>query len=58
VFFIVVPDRAELAELSRRVAAGELRSIVGAGFPLAAGAEAFRAKRAGGVRGKAVLQVA
>jgi NADPH:quinone reductase-like Zn-dependent oxidoreductase len=58
VFFVVEPNRAQLAELSRRIDAGELRTVVGATLPLAKGREAFQAKRHGGVPGKSVLQVA
>src|SRR5215213_6764546 len=58
VFFVVEPDRAALAELARRIDAGELRSIVGEVFPLEHGREAFEAKRRSGVPGKVVLQVA
>ena len=53
-----VSDRAALAELARRIDAGELRSVVGEVFPLEHGREAFEAKRRSGVPGKVVLQVA
>jgi len=52
VFFVVEPDRAALAELARRIDAGELRSIVGEVFPLERGQEAFEAKRRSGIPGK------
>ena len=57
VFFVVEPDSAQLTELARRFDAGELRPVVGRVFDLAAGGHAFGAKQAGGVPGKAVLQV-
>jgi NADPH:quinone reductase-like Zn-dependent oxidoreductase len=57
VYFAVEPSRPELTELSRRIDAGDLRPIVGSVVPLEEGAQAFRAKQAGSVRGKAVLQV-
>jgi NADPH:quinone reductase-like Zn-dependent oxidoreductase len=58
VFFVVEADRAELAELGRRIDAGQLRPIVGGVWPLAEGRQAFQAKRHGGLPGKAVLRVA
>ena len=58
VFFLVVPDRAELVELARRAAAGALRPIIGGVLPLAEGRAAFAAKHAGVVPGKMVLAVA
>lgn len=57
VFFVVEPNRAQLVELAKRIDAGELRSIVGATFPLASGPEAFRTKQRGGLPGKVVLEV-
>ncbi len=57
VFFVVEPDSAQLTELARRFDAGELRPVAGRVFDLAAGGHAFGAKQAGGVPGKAVLQV-
>ena len=57
VFFVVEPSRAQLVELGRMIDARELRPLVGAVFPLARGAEAFRAKQNGGVPGKVVLDV-
>ncbi|MER6511958.1 NADP-dependent oxidoreductase [Nonomuraea sp. NPDC001636] len=56
VFFIVEPDRAQLAELAARAGAGLLRAHVGAVYPLAETGRAFRDKR-GGVPGKAVIEV-
>jgi NADPH:quinone reductase-like Zn-dependent oxidoreductase len=58
VFFVVVPDRAELIELARQVDARKLKPIVGGVMPLARGREAFAAKQAGHVSGKMVLTVA
>ncbi|MFI0372415.1 NADP-dependent oxidoreductase [Actinomadura sp. 1N219] len=56
VFFIVEPNRDQLAELAGRAESGELRPHVGAVHPLAEAREAFRAKNAG-VPGKVVLRV-
>jgi NADPH:quinone reductase-like Zn-dependent oxidoreductase len=58
VFFVVEPNRAQLSELGRRLAARELRPVVGAVLPLAQGGAAFAAKRRGSSPGKIVLQVA
>jgi NADPH:quinone reductase-like Zn-dependent oxidoreductase len=55
-FFIVEPDRVQLAELARRVAEGRLRPHVGATYPLGATVAAFAAKQRG-VLGKVVLTV-
>jgi NADPH:quinone reductase-like Zn-dependent oxidoreductase len=56
VFFVVEPDRAQLAELAQRVRDGRLKPIVGAVRPLAETAEAFaRHRRA---PGKTIIQVA
>jgi NADPH:quinone reductase-like Zn-dependent oxidoreductase len=57
VLFVVVPDRAQLIEIARRVDAGELRPIVGETLPLARGRDAFQAKHDRGVPGKIVLTV-
>ena len=56
-FFIVEPRSSELAELARRIDAGELRPVVGQVRPLSEGRQAFEAKRASGIGGKSVLQV-
>jgi NADPH:quinone reductase-like Zn-dependent oxidoreductase len=56
VFFVVQPDRAQLAELAQLVDAGRLRPHVGAVYPLVDGREAFRAKATLGVPGRVVLQ--
>jgi NADPH:quinone reductase-like Zn-dependent oxidoreductase len=58
VFFVVESNRAQLSELGRRLAARELRPVVGAVMPLAQGGAAFAAKRRGSSPGKIVLQVA
>lgn len=57
VYFVVVPDRAELVELARRADAGTLRPVVGGVVPLADGRAAFEAKHAQGIPGKVVLAV-
>jgi NADPH:quinone reductase-like Zn-dependent oxidoreductase len=58
VFFVVQPNRTQLGELGRRIAARELRPVIGAVMPLAQGGAAFAAKRRGSSPGKIVLQVA
>jgi NADPH:quinone reductase-like Zn-dependent oxidoreductase len=58
VFFVVEPNRTQLAELARRIAARELRPVLGAVMPLAQGGAAFAAKQRGSSPGKIVLQVA
>lgn len=55
IFFIVEPDRHQLAELARRVQDGRLRPIVGAVHPLAEAATAFNATRR--TPGKTVIRV-
>jgi NADPH:quinone reductase-like Zn-dependent oxidoreductase len=57
-FFVVEPNRAQLSELGRRIAAGELRPVLGAVVPFAQGAAAFAAKQRGSSPGKIVLDVA
>jgi NADPH:quinone reductase-like Zn-dependent oxidoreductase len=57
VLFVVEANRAELVELARRIAAGQLRPIVGEVLPLARGQDAFRLKSGRGIPGKTVLQV-
>jgi NADPH:quinone reductase-like Zn-dependent oxidoreductase len=57
-FFVVEPNRTQLSELGRRIAARELRPVVGAVMPLAEGRDAFAAKQRGSSPGKIVLQVA
>jgi NADPH:quinone reductase-like Zn-dependent oxidoreductase len=56
VVFVQESDRAQLAELARLIDDGQLRPQVGAVYPLAKAAEAFRAKAAGGIPGRVVLQ--
>ena len=56
VFFIQEQSRAELTELARLVDQGHLRPQVGGVYPLAQAAEAYRAKAAGGIPGRIVLQ--
>ena len=56
VMFIQESSRAELIELARLVDEGQLRPQVGAVYPLAQAAEAYRAKAAGGIPGRIVLQ--
>jgi NADPH:quinone reductase-like Zn-dependent oxidoreductase len=56
IFFIQESSRAQLTELARLVDEGHLRPQVGAVYPLAQAAEAYRAKAAGGVPGRIVLQ--
>ncbi len=56
VVFVQESDRAQLAELARLIDEGQLRPQVGAVYPLAKAAEAFRAKAAGGIPGRVVLQ--
>ncbi|YCK35511.1 zinc-binding dehydrogenase [Actinomadura sp. ATCC 39365] len=55
-FFIVEPDRGQLAELAARAGAGLLRAHVGAVYPLAETGRAFRDKR-GSVPGKVVIEI-
>jgi len=54
-FFVVEPSRPQLLELGQRIAAGELRPVVGASWPFEDGRAAFEAKQRGGQPGKAVL---
>ena len=56
VLFIQESSRAQLIELARLVDEGHLRPQVGAVYPLAQAAEAYRVKAAGGVPGRIVLQ--
>ena len=56
VVFIQESSRAQLTELARLVDEGGLRPQVGAVYPLARAAEAYRAKAAGGLPGRIVLQ--
>ncbi|TDC16326.1 NADP-dependent oxidoreductase [Actinomadura bangladeshensis] len=56
VYFIVEPDRGQLAELAERAGDGRLRAHVGAVYPLAETRAAFEAKHTG-VPGKVVIEV-
>jgi len=56
VFFVVEPNRDQLAELARRVQRGRLTPEVGAVRPLAETREAFLRKQ--GTPGKTIIQVA
>jgi NADPH:quinone reductase-like Zn-dependent oxidoreductase len=56
VLFIQEASRAQLIELARLVDEGHLRPQVGGVYPLSDGAEAFRAKAAGGIPGRIVVQ--
>jgi NADPH:quinone reductase-like Zn-dependent oxidoreductase len=54
VFFVVEPDRAQLAELATRLRDGRLKPIVGAVRPLAEAVDAFAGPRR--TRGKTIIQ--
>ena len=56
VVFIQESSRVQLAELARLVDEGQLRPQVGPVYPLAEAAQAYRAKAAGGISGRVVLQ--
>jgi len=56
IFFVVEPDRAQLAELGRRLQNGRLRPILGAVRPLAESAAAFAPGER--VPGKTIISVA
>jgi NADPH:quinone reductase-like Zn-dependent oxidoreductase len=56
VVFVQESSRAQLNELARLIDEGHLRPQVGAVYPLAQAAEAFRAKAAGGIPGRIILQ--
>lgn len=56
VVFIQESSRAQLTELARLVDEGQLRPQVGAVYPLAQAAEAYRTKAVGGIPGRIVLQ--
>jgi hypothetical protein len=55
-FFVVVPDRARLADLGRRRQLGRVRPIVGSGRPIAKSAAAFASGLR--VRGRTIIAVA
>ena len=56
VFFVQEAKQAQLTELARLVDEGHLRPQVGGVYPLAQAVEAYRAKAAGGIPGRMVLQ--
>jgi NADPH:quinone reductase-like Zn-dependent oxidoreductase len=56
-YFVVQPDREQLAGLARLVDAAELRLEIDSVFPLAQAREAFARTTARGKHGKVVLQV-
>jgi NADPH:quinone reductase-like Zn-dependent oxidoreductase len=57
-FFVVTPDRGQLADLAALVDGGQLRVEIGATFPLAQGREAFESGQHPGRRpGKTVIVV-
>jgi NADPH:quinone reductase-like Zn-dependent oxidoreductase len=56
-FFVVEPSGRTLRELEAKLDSGALRPIVGAVRPLERGGDAFAAKAAGRLPGKAVLRV-
>jgi NADPH:quinone reductase-like Zn-dependent oxidoreductase len=56
VFFIQEAKQVQLTELARLVDEGHLRPQVGGVYPLAQAVEAYRAKAAGGIPGRMVLQ--
>jgi NADPH:quinone reductase-like Zn-dependent oxidoreductase len=56
VFFVQEAKQVQLTELARLVDEGHLRPQVGGVYPLAQAVEAYRAKAAGGVPGRMVLQ--
>jgi NADPH:quinone reductase-like Zn-dependent oxidoreductase len=56
IFFVQEAKQVQLAELARLVDEGHLRPQVGGVYPLAQAVEAYRAKAAGGIPGRMVLQ--
>ena len=56
VLFVQESSRAQLTELARLVDEGHLRPQVGGVYPLAQAVEAYRAKAAGGIPGRIILQ--
>ena len=57
VYFIVEPNREQLAEIGRLADSGELRALVDSVFPLGEAREAFERSMQPGKRGKVVLRV-
>jgi NADPH:quinone reductase-like Zn-dependent oxidoreductase len=56
VFFVVEPDRAQLADLALRVRDGRVKPIVGDVRPLTEAVDAFARRRR--TRGKTIIQIA
>jgi NADPH:quinone reductase-like Zn-dependent oxidoreductase len=56
-YFVVEPNRAELAELARLADGGELRPAIDSVFPLDEASAAFARVAERGKRGKVVLRV-
>ncbi len=56
VFFVVEPDRTQLAELGERVAGGTVHAVVGRVGDLRDGADLWAAKLGGAIPGKVVLR--
>jgi NADPH:quinone reductase-like Zn-dependent oxidoreductase len=56
-FFVVSPDRAELAHLAELVEAGRLRPLVAGTFPLAQGRIAYSSGATQRASGKTVLLI-
>lgn len=56
VFFVVEPDRSQLADLAQRVRDGRLRPLIGSVRPLAEAADAFARRHR--VPGKTIIRVA
>jgi NADPH:quinone reductase-like Zn-dependent oxidoreductase len=56
IFFVQEAKQVQLTELARLVDEGHLRPQVGGVYPLAQAVEAYRAKAAGGIPGRMVLQ--
>lgn len=56
VFFVVEPDRTQLADLANRVRDGRLKPIIGEVRPLTEAADAFTRRRR--IPGKTIIQVA
>ena len=54
--FVQESSRPQLAELARLIDAGHLHPQVGKTYPLAQAADAYRAKAAGGIPGRIILQ--
>jgi NADPH:quinone reductase-like Zn-dependent oxidoreductase len=57
VFFVVEPNREQLAAVGAEVASGKLRPVVGSTWPLREGRAAFEAKGRGRLPGKSVLRI-